>query len=167
MSERRVVPVDEIVFRLEADARELRIFHCTPERYVDLAAGWLIGAGLMEPDKAPASRLSMHWAESGPVVYVDSIAGGWSDHDIARPEDFAAAAPKSRCAPPSDLRELFGQMYARATRYHESGGIHAAAVIGSEQIVGFAEDVGRHNAVDKAIGEAARAPGRHSRSADW
>lgn len=157
MSERRVVPVDEVVCRLEAETRELRVFHCTPERYIDLAAGWLIGEGLMEPDKAPASRLSMHWVESGPVVYVDSIAGGWSDHDIARPEEMAAGRIRQRAKPPSDLRDSFEAMYARARRYHESGGIHAAAVIGPAGMLGFAEDVGRHNAVDKALGEAARA----------
>ena len=156
MSERRrVAPVDEVVCRLEADARALHTFHCTPERYVDLAAGWLIGNGLMEPDKAPASRLSMHWTEGGAVVYVDSIAGGWSDHDIERPAETRAAP--DRVAPPADLPEAFREMYARAHRYHETGGIHAAAVVSADGVIGFAEDVGRHNAVDKAIGQAARA----------
>ena len=157
MSGRPIVPVDEVACRLEADARALHTFHCTPERYVDLATGWLIGCGLMEPDKAPASRLSMQWGENGPVVYVDSIAGGWSDHDIERPQDAAPAHAKRRDVPPADLPEAFRAMYARARRYHETGGIHAAAIVSPEGMVGFAEDVGRHNAVDKAIGEAARA----------
>ena len=155
MSERRIAPVDEVVCRLEADARALHVFNCTPERYVDLAVGWLIGVGLMESDKAAASRLSMHWGESGPVVYVDSVAGGWSDHDITRPIEERAA---SKLAPPiDDLPDAFRQMYARARRYHDTGGIHAAAIFCPDGMVGFAEDVGRHNAVDKAIGEAARA----------
>lgn len=156
MSRRRVVPVDEVVCRLEADARALHTFHCTAERYIDLAVGWLIGAGLLEPVKAPAAALSLQWSPTGPIVYIDSIAGSWSDHDHPRPLDESTPGEGARCAPAADLPAAFREMYARAKRYHESGGIHAAAIFREQELVSFAEDVGRHNAVDKAIGAAAR-----------
>ena len=157
MSRRRVVPVDEVVCRLEADARALHTFHCTAERYVDLAVGWLIGVGLLDPTKAPSAALSVQWSAMGPVVYIDTIAGSWSDHDHPRPLDANTPQESPRCAPPGELLDAFREMYARARRYHESGGIHAAAIFCAQELVAFAEDVGRHNAVDKTIGAAARA----------
>ena len=157
MSRRRIVPVDEVVCRLEADTRALHTFHCSAERYVDLAVGWLIGAGLLDPTRAPKATLSLQWSPTGPVVYIDTIAGSWSDHDHPRPAGETQPAAVPRCAPPGDLPAAFREMYARARRYHASGGVHAAAVFRGPELVAFAEDVGRHNGVDKAIGGAARA----------
>jgi FdhD protein len=45
---------------------------------------------------------------------------------------------------------------AKASTFRSSGGTHAAALINkSGEVISFAEDVSRHNAVDKVIGEAA------------
>jgi len=155
VSKRRVAPVEEVVCRLEADGRALRTFHCTPERYLDLVAGWLIGEQLLDAAHAPSARFSMSWNDAGAVVYIDAIAGAWTDHDIARPASEAALNVR-RCEPPGDFAELFRELYARAARYRDTGGIHAAAIASGTTIVAHAEDVGRHNAVDKVIGEAAR-----------
>ena len=156
MTRRRVVPVDEVVCRLDADGRTLHAFHCTAERYLDLAAGWLVGAGLLEAARAPEASLDLQWTATGPVVTFASAHGGRT-HGDARTVAAAAAVAPARRSPPHDLPPAFREMYARARRYHESGGIHAAAVFRDAELVAFAEDVGRHNAVDKSIGAAARA----------
>jgi FdhD protein len=52
------------------------------------------------------------------------------------------------------LRALFKELFARGERYKETGGVHAAALTDGETLLFHAEDIGRHNAVDKVIGAA-------------
>ena len=52
------------------------------------------------------------------------------------------------------MRGLFKELFALGTRYKETGGIHAAAITDGESLLYHAEDIGRHNAVDKVIGAA-------------
>jgi FdhD protein len=51
-------------------------------------------------------------------------------------------------------RALFKQLFARGQRYKETGGVHAAALTDGTDLLHHAEDIGRHNAVDKVIGAA-------------
>jgi FdhD protein len=50
------------------------------------------------------------------------------------------------------MRVLFKDLFSRGTRYKETGGVHAAALTDGEALLYHAEDIGRHNAVDKVIG---------------
>jgi FdhD protein len=60
------------------------------------------------------------------------------------------------------LRGLFKALFARGERYRDTGGIHAAALVDTADadappdtcLLAHAEDIGRHNAVDKSIGGA-------------
>lgn len=49
---------------------------------------------------------------------------------------------------------LMPQLFEGATMYKATRGIHAAALSDTEQVLLLAEDVGRHNALDKILGEA-------------
>jgi FdhD protein len=52
------------------------------------------------------------------------------------------------------LVQLPARMQARQSTFGDTGGIHAAALFDlSGKLVGVAEDVGRHNAFDKLVGE--------------
>ena len=71
-------------------------------------------------------------------------------------EAFLDAAPQvgdSLRLSPEILRGILEQMQGRQQLFARTGGTHAAAVFDAEgAIMAFAEDVGRHNALDKAIG---------------
>lgn len=49
---------------------------------------------------------------------------------------------------------LAKKMIATATLYNQSGGIHSAALCDPKEIISFSEDIGRHNAVDKVVGDS-------------
>jgi len=52
------------------------------------------------------------------------------------------------------LRMVF-ELNQKAQLYHRTGGIHSAALYANGEHAAFAEDVGRHNAVDKVVGAGA------------
>ncbi len=52
------------------------------------------------------------------------------------------------------ISQISRQFQKDSKLFLETGGVHAAALIRSNKILFFAEDLGRHNAVDKIIGEA-------------
>lgn len=55
---------------------------------------------------------------------------------------------------PDEVFPLMRQLFDGADMYRASRGIHAAALSDGDRILLLAEDVGRHNALDKILGEA-------------
>lgn len=55
---------------------------------------------------------------------------------------------------PEQLFLRMKELYAQAVNYRASRGIHGAALTDGDRLLVVAEDVGRHNAVDKIKGEA-------------
>jgi FdhD protein len=56
--------------------------------------------------------------------------------------------------PPEQLAARMKDLYAATVHYRASRGIHGAALTDGNRLLVVAEDVGRHNAVDKLKGEA-------------
>ena len=55
---------------------------------------------------------------------------------------------------PAQLAARMKELFQAAVHYQRSRGIHGAALADGERLLVVAEDVGRHNAVDKVKGEA-------------
>jgi FdhD protein len=53
-----------------------------------------------------------------------------------------------------NILKLSEKLNERSTLFKDTGGVHGCALCNEEEILIFQEDVGRHNALDKIIGEA-------------
>src|SRR5690606_13426585 len=53
---------------------------------------------------------------------------------------------------PEAVGELVEQLFAAQSLYRETGGVHTSALSDGERIIVSAEDIGRHNTLDKIAG---------------
>ncbi len=160
--------VEEVPVWLQVNGHDAVTWMCTPELLEELAVGWLHGEGYV--DRADQVRLRPcatdlgFWAEVPPdraaAVAAErrrpvlaSGCGAVSTY-LADPAAIAPAPRRGTPPPVETMRALFKALFARGLRYRDTGGIHAAALTDTSELVSHAEDIGRHNAVDKAIGIA-------------
>lgn len=63
--------------------------------------------------------------------------------------------PSTHHPTPEQLQRMPDILHQAQTLFHKTGGVHAAALFSSEDgsLLSWQEDIGRHNAVDKLIGE--------------
>jgi FdhD protein len=138
--------VEEVPVWLELNGAPAVTWMCTPDQLDDLVVGWLHGEGYID-GVADIRRMRPCTSELGFWVEV-------------APEKLATVPRRPGAAPELELaqtRRLFKDLFARGERYKETGGIHAAALTDGETILFHAEDIGRHNAVDKVMGAAIQA----------
>lgn len=161
--------VDEWPVWLEVNGEPAVTWMCTPDQLEELAAGWLHGEGYIETMDdllrlRPCATDLGFWAEVRPerVALVKGenrkrvLASGCGAVTTLLADPHAVRHAPARGEPPGPerLRALFKEVFARGARYNETGGIHAAALTDGERLLFHAEDIGRHNAVDKVIGAA-------------
>jgi len=168
--------VEEWPVWLEVNGEPAVTWMCTPDQLEELAVGWLHGEGYIASlddlvQLRPCAPDLGFWADVKPerLAQVKGenrkrvLASGCGAVAtmLADPETMSRSAPP-RGEPPAaeTLRALFKQLFAAGARHNETGGIHAAALTDGATLLFHAEDIGRHNAVDKVIGGAvlARTP---------
>lgn len=166
--------VDEVPVWLELNGAPAVTWMCTPDRLDELVIGWLYGEGYidglgdvlrMRPcaeelgfrvDVPPGRYESIERTERRRVLAsgcgaVTTILGSLAD--VPR------LTRRTELPPLAQMRQLFKSLFALGERYKATGGIHAAALTDGETLLHHAEDIGRHNAVDKVIGAAVQSGG--------
>ena len=148
----------------------------TPGDDHDLAVGFLLSEGVIAGAEEVLDVRACPDAGAGPNTVQVVIAGspsaaprrltvtsacgvcGSASVDAVRarlPLDVAGDALR---LDPAALAALPGRLRERQTAFARTGGLHAAAAVDAAgTLVCVREDVGRHNAVDKVVGWAARA----------
>jgi len=154
---------------LEVNGTPTVTWMCTPEMLEELAVGWLHGEGYIASRQdllslRPCASDLGFWADVRPdrVAAVQAeqrtpvLASGCGAVSVMLADPATAPRSSGRGAVPrpDDLRRQFKDLFAAGARYQETGGIHAAALSDGMAICAHAEDIGRHNAVDKVIGAA-------------
>lgn len=150
---------------------------CTPGADEDLAIGFCVTEGLMQPDESYRTDGYIHSSETSRISVV--IAGGMERvqaalqgrgirmgvscsgnrsatrvNDLIRPESSVATGYTIL---PEQLHRLQKESEACQALFSSTGATHFCALYDTAHaLVAYAEDVGRHNALDKAVGQAVR-----------
>jgi FdhD protein len=162
--------VEEVPVWLQVNGRPVVTWMCTPDLLEELAIGWLHGEGYIDSidqvhlrpcatdlgfwAEVPEERLLAVQGENRRSVLASgcgAVSTFLADPATIEPQPARGAVPEV-----DQLRVLFKALFARGERYKDTGGIHAAALVdaASQELVAHAEDIGRHNAVDKSLGGA-------------
>jgi FdhD protein len=181
-----VVAVEEPL-EIRVDGETVAVTMRTPGADADLALGFLFAEGMITgPEDVGAVAHCGRAGDEGRGNVIDVRSAGGHRIDVERVlegrrwapttsacgvcgrrtiEDLLARLP--RLAPRSVAVDLavraVAELGASQPAFARTGGLHAAAIRGENgALLAAAEDVGRHNAVDKAVGSllAARALGR-------
>jgi FdhD protein len=137
-------------------------FTCTPSHLDAMAAGFLYNEGVITSRAEiaaidvckhgdnldvwlnhPVERPSMWQRTSGCGGGVTSVQVGGTPVQVAQGEQIA----------PGVLLEGMQQMLQRQSLYRETGGVHSSAIFDGQQVRVWAEDIGRHNTLDKLAGQ--------------
>lgn len=173
--------VTEEPLEIRVDNQPVAVLMRTPGKEKELAAGFVLGEGLVtdlmdialvrhcgravptetsEGDPLDESRNVVDVTllpgvdeVGGPSDAVQLIRSGCGRTGVsALVEDLTPVGSSNKISV-EILRRLLGQITRQQTAYRAAGGIHAAAVFGTDgRCVVVCEDIGRHNAVDKAAG---------------
>ncbi len=165
----RMALVEEVPVWLEINKQPAVSWMCTPERLEDLVIGWLYGEGYIQSmddvtDLRPCPTDLGFWVEldATRVAEVEAedrkrvLASGCGavTTPLSDPATVKQQPRRGAVISRDEFRRLFKQLFQAGSRYQDTGGIHAAALVDGGEFVATAEDIGRHNAVDKVIGQA-------------
>lgn len=139
-------------------------FMCTPIELEAMSVGFLYNEGVIQSmSEVEDARVCEHgdnvdvWlnhAAEQPASWrrTSGCTGGVTAVDLlAKPEvDFSA---NSLRVGPETIGQLVEQLFEAQSLYRETGGVHTSALSDGERILLSAEDIGRHNTLDKIAGQ--------------
>lgn len=153
--------IGEAVITINVNGEELVSLMATPDQQTELALGFLLNEGLM---KDPTDLDHVHVSEDGCCVDV------WLHKAIKIPEkrvitsgcgggvtfeplgDKMAQVNADLRLKPEELFEMFRRLHFPDSLHARARGVHTSGLTDGERILVLAEDVGRHNTIDKIVG---------------
>lgn len=152
----------ETLLEVFVNGRRAAGLMCTPSMLRELAVGFVMSEGIAEGlciervslvSQDGGFRVEMH--AEGEVRLeggaVSSGCAGGITFSVARP---APAVEDSATVEAAVLFSVMKELLTREGLYASTGCAHRTALADGGGIVCFAEDIGRHNALDKVIGSA-------------
>ncbi len=136
-------------------------FMCTPNNLEALAAGFLYNEGVID---SLDQVVDIHICDSGDIIDI------WLDHDIEKPQEWKRTSgctggytsieldtinPKVNdgiSLEANQVKQLVEKLFESQDLYKKTGGVHTSILTDGDQTIITAEDVGRHNSLDKIAG---------------
>lgn len=147
--------------RVSVNGKEVISLYCTPSMIKELIIGFFLTEEIIKGEFC-AEKINI---EYGNDIMVDiPVEGDISTDGMTITSGCIGGITfaKKRLGTIKDafsitagmLKILFKEFQQRSEIFRLTGGVHSAALSDGEKILVFAEDIGRHNAVDKVIGSA-------------
>ena len=160
--------IEEIRLGIRVNGRELVELMCSPHQLTALVVGFLSLEGVIDGyDEIDAIRVCLEdrvaevrlAREPRPLpdrrIVTSGCTGGVSFGAYLAELDRFRLPPDTMLLKPPRLYGLLRDLYERSTLYRQSGGVHTSLLAESTgRVLAVAEDVGRHNTIDKLRGEA-------------
>ena len=156
----------EFPVRLTVNGRELATLIASPHQLNFLVAGFLRNQGFVEvlddilqlgacaEFGAAQVRLRGEIPERLQPTLTSGCGTGISFNLQTGSATLPRPAANRQRVTPAAIFTLMRELQRRAEQYRSHGGIHSAAVGDGEKLLLYAEDLGRHNTLDRIAGEA-------------
>lgn len=153
--------IGEAVITINVNGDELVSLMATPSQQVELALGFLLNENLIEELN---DIDHMHVSENGCCVdvwlhhsldvpnrrVITSGCGGGVTFEV--PGQALDRVESDLRILPAKLFKLFQLLHIPDSLHARARGVHASGLTDGEKILALAEDVGRHNTIDKVMG---------------
>lgn len=138
-------------------------FMCTPVHLEEMAVGFLYNEGIIESmDEVVDVRLCEHgdnvdvWLNRGveqPASWrrTSGCTGGVTAVDLLAKPNVSFDGNRLKVQPEA-IENLVEQLFESQSLYRETGGVHTSALSDGKKVLLAAEDIGRHNTLDKIAG---------------
>ncbi|MCL0041378.1 formate dehydrogenase accessory sulfurtransferase FdhD [Dehalococcoidia bacterium] len=170
-SEMEDVVVREFPLTIILNNQELVTLLCSPTNLKYLALGFLASEGFIRAreevksifldDRRGVARVQSVASEGSPDIAGDLIfkrfitsgcGRGTAFYSIANAANAAMVESKTEISA-SQVFTMMREFQHRSEVFKNTGGVHSAALTDGERLLIFADDIGRHNAIDKILGE--------------
>ena len=153
--------IEETMLTVYVNAVEIGTMMASPRDQIQLALGFLKNEGIIE---------NLYEVREAYISKKGCCVDIWLDHPVIKPNkkiitsgcgggftyndltSIAQPVQEGIYISPTQLSRLFNKLQAPDSLYSRARGVHAAAISSGETLLAVAEDVGRHNAVDKLVG---------------
>ncbi|GAH36039.1 unnamed protein product, partial [marine sediment metagenome] len=163
---------EEISLKLFVGCKLIATLICSPTYLEDLVRGFFITSGLIEKledirrivldPSTSIAYIFLAYENEIELPLLNGAAGsgcGSAAFTLNALDGAPAFRERNRSASFFDFRinnilikGLMTDFRNRSLVYRKTGGVHSAALADKGGIIGFREDIGRHNAIDKIIG---------------
>jgi len=156
--------IEEGLVCVFVNGQELATFMCTPHHLEELTFGFLRSEGIIE-DLADIKIITISAHERCVDVWlkdtsftvptrriITSGCGGGVTFDDLRQR--FEQIDSTLTMTPAQIQQLMQALHDSAELYHEVRGVHTSALSDGEQLLLVAQDIGRHNTIDRLWGKA-------------
>lgn len=156
--------IEEALVCIFVNGQELATFMCTPHRLEELAVGFLRSEGFIHSlDDIDLLTLSnsetcvdvwlrdLSFTPPSRRIVTSGCGGGVTFDNLSQRHP---AVNTNVTISPAQIETLMKELHLSAELYNEVRGVHTSALSDGHELLLVAQDVGRHNTIDRLWGQA-------------